>query len=92
MICTPKSETIFSRPNGLANIAPLLVCITLQICPPSVLHDLDEVQTHHVAGGMALLRDVEHTEGGDSLSNGLEYISHLLFLHCALPLLRLHNH
>ena len=30
MICTPKSETIFSRPNGLENIAPLLVCITLQ--------------------------------------------------------------
>ena len=64
---------------------------TYLLCPPSVL-DLNEVQTHHVAGGTALLRDVEHTEGGDSLSNGLEYISHLLFLHCALPLLRLHNH
>ena len=29
-VCTPKSETTFSRPNGLKNIAPLLVCITLQ--------------------------------------------------------------
>ena len=33
-------------------------------------------------GAAALLRDVEHTDGGDSLSNGLEYISHLLFLLC----------
>ena len=30
MICTPKSVKIFSRPNGIENIAPLLVCITLQ--------------------------------------------------------------
>ena len=30
MICTPKSVKIFSCPNALENIAPLLVCITLQ--------------------------------------------------------------